>query len=135
RIEFCTSALGITNRDPTKTTGKRKRTVEKVIAEIPPLESVKFLPMETPHRDPILNLPTNIDITSPYALFTLFFTEECSQNISDSTNLYAKLKRDNGDTDNEAPELSGAEEEEEDKDIPPDPLPANSPLPADSGDS
>ncbi|EDN09364.1 predicted protein [Histoplasma mississippiense (nom. inval.)] len=53
----------------------------------------------------------DINIESPYALFTLFFSEECFQQISNSTNLYAKLKKENGDTDNEAPKFSDVEME------------------------
>ncbi|QSS62437.1 hypothetical protein I7I51_02174 [Histoplasma capsulatum] len=95
----------------TKTPKKRKRPIEKVIAEIPSLESVKFLPMQATSQGPVLNLSIDINIESPYALFTLFFSEECFQQISNSTNLYAKLKKEDGDTDNEAPELSGVEME------------------------
>ncbi|EDN09853.1 predicted protein [Histoplasma mississippiense (nom. inval.)] len=101
----------------TKMSRKRKRPIEEVIAELPPLESVKFHPILPASRDPILNIPANINISSPYALFTLFFYEESLQNISDSTNLYAKLKKDARDTDDEAPELSEIEEDEEAQDI------------------
>ncbi|EDN06697.1 predicted protein [Histoplasma mississippiense (nom. inval.)] len=101
----------------TKMSRKRKRPIEEVIAELPPLESVKFHPILPASRDPILNIPANINISSPYALFTLFFSEESLQNISDSTNLYAKLKKNARDTDDEAPELSEIEENEEAQDI------------------
>ncbi|EEH15839.1 hypothetical protein PABG_05926 [Paracoccidioides brasiliensis Pb03] len=88
----------------TISTLSRFSSIEEVIAEIPPLESVKFLPLEPSSRLPNLHIPPDIDVQSPYALFTLFFSEDSIHNIVNSTNLYAKLKGDDGDTDNEAPE-------------------------------
>ncbi|KGM91465.1 uncharacterized protein PADG_12449 [Paracoccidioides brasiliensis Pb18] len=77
-------------------------------------ESVKFLPLEPSSRLSNLHIPPDIDVQSPYALFTLFFSEDSIHNIVNSTNLYAKLKGDDGDTDNEAPE-SFEKDKEKDK--------------------
>jgi hypothetical protein len=44
-------------------------------------------------REPELKIPKDLDIKSPYALFSLFFTEDILQTISESTNKYARRKR------------------------------------------
>src|SRR5690348_6258817 len=78
---------------PSKTSKKRKRTLKEVIAEIPSLENLKFKPLPVDKQAPQLNLPPNLDMTSSYSLFTLFFTDEIFEKISNSTNAYAHLKR------------------------------------------
>ncbi len=62
--------------------------------EIPKIEDLKWEPLQLPYqeRDPQLNLPSNLDMSNPYSLFSLFFTEEIFEKISHSTNLYAQLQ-------------------------------------------
>ncbi|KAL1953581.1 hypothetical protein VTO42DRAFT_2561 [Malbranchea cinnamomea] len=76
-----------------KSTWKRKRKLEEVIAELPSLESIQYMPLWSIPRKPQLNFPSDLDIESPYALFTLFFTEDILETISNSTNAYAKRQR------------------------------------------
>ncbi|EEH50502.2 uncharacterized protein PADG_06581 [Paracoccidioides brasiliensis Pb18] len=73
----------------------------------------KFLPLEPSSRLPNLHIPPDVGVQSPYALFTLFFSEDSIHNIVNSTNLYAKLKGDDGDTDNEAPESFGKDKKKD----------------------
>ena len=78
---------------PSKSSKKRKRTLKEVIAEIPSLENLKFKPLPVDKQAPQLNLPPNLDMTSSYSLFTLFFMEEIFEKISNSTNVYVQLHR------------------------------------------
>lgn len=64
------------------------------MAELPTIESIQYTPLQTTLREPQLRLPNTIDMNSPYALFSLFFKEEIIEKISQSTNVYAKRKRD-----------------------------------------
>jgi hypothetical protein len=71
-----------------------KRPLATVIADIPPLESVNFEPLDTgPERQPELQIPPNIDIDDPYALFSLFWPEDVWHTISCNTNMYAIIQR------------------------------------------
>jgi hypothetical protein len=54
----------------------KKRPFAKVLADIPPLESVVFEPIDLgpePDREPQIRLPEDIDPNDPYALFSLFW--------------------------------------------------------------
>lgn len=68
---------------------KAKRKLAEVIAEIPSTETINFKPLEPGKRPPKINLPPNIDMNDPYALFTLFFSEDIFHKMSSSTNAYA----------------------------------------------
>ncbi|KAL1957208.1 hypothetical protein VTO42DRAFT_6242 [Malbranchea cinnamomea] len=81
------------SQEPPKSTRKRKRTLEEVIAELPSLESIQYTPLRPIPREPQLNPPSDLDIESRYALFSLFFTEDILETISHSTNAYAKRQR------------------------------------------
>ena len=50
---------------------------------------------------PQLNLPSDLDMTSSYSLFSLFFPEEVFEKIANSTNAYAYLKRHMDDNEEE----------------------------------
>jgi hypothetical protein len=76
-----------------KTAQKRKRKLQEVIAEIPSIKSLQYTPLRSIPREPLLKLPESLDIESPYALFTLFFTEKVLETIASSTNEYAARKR------------------------------------------
>jgi len=82
---------------PIKTTSKgslKRRSLPEVMADIPPIESVIFEPLNTgPDREPQLRLPSDININDPYALFSLFWPENMWQIISRNTNLYAIKQR------------------------------------------
>src|SRR5580700_8831891 len=55
----------------------RKRPFAEVLADIPPLESVIFEPLNTgPDREPQIRLPEDIDPDDPYTLFSLFWPED-----------------------------------------------------------
>ncbi|KAL1956703.1 hypothetical protein VTO42DRAFT_6853 [Malbranchea cinnamomea] len=77
-----------------KTAAKRKRKLEEIMAELPSLEVVKsqYTPLQTVPRQPKLHIPNTADADSPYALFSLFLTEEIFDKIADSTNAYARAK-------------------------------------------
>ncbi|KAL2046386.1 hypothetical protein N7G274_001833 [Stereocaulon virgatum] len=45
---------------------------------------------EGPKRDPRPILPENTDVTSPYALFSLFWTDEMFEILANNANLYAE---------------------------------------------
>ncbi|EDN09363.1 predicted protein [Histoplasma mississippiense (nom. inval.)] len=75
----------------TSTGVKRKRSVSALLADIPPLKSIRFKSMESPHRSPTANLP-NIDPRNPYTLFSLYISESDIQNIACSTNAYAEIQ-------------------------------------------
>ncbi|EDN08377.1 predicted protein [Histoplasma mississippiense (nom. inval.)] len=81
----------MTSTDSTKTGVKRKRSVNALLTDIPPLKSIKFKSMESPHRSATANLP-NIDPRNPYALFSLYISESDIQNIACSTNAYAEIQ-------------------------------------------
>jgi hypothetical protein len=72
-------------------TAGNKRTLDDITAELPTKEALSrllqpLIPVSTP---PQLHLPTSLDLGSPYALFTLFISEDIFQYISRSTNEYA----------------------------------------------
>ena len=72
-----------------------KRNLDEIVAEIPSREELEkrfklLVPSSSP---PELRLPTGLDIDSPYALFSLFISEDIIQSISQSTNEYAQRKR------------------------------------------
>jgi hypothetical protein len=55
----------------------RKRPFAEVLADIPPLESVIFEPLNTgPDREPQIRLSEDIDPDDLYALFLLFWPED-----------------------------------------------------------
>ena len=70
----------------------RKRTVQEVIAEIKPIEEVKYQPLRSTPREPKLSLPADTNINNPYTLFSLFFTNDIIETITKSTNCYAQRK-------------------------------------------
>jgi hypothetical protein len=78
---------------------KRKRTLAEITAVLPSREELAaaFQPLQNPPREPKLNLPTSLDMESPYALFSLFISEDIFEKIfekiSESTNEYAQRKR------------------------------------------
>lgn len=75
--------------------GKRKRELQDIISELPKRETFdrEYIPLPSLRRSPELQLPADIDITDPYALFSLFITNETIEEISDATNTYAHWKR------------------------------------------
>jgi hypothetical protein len=70
-----------------------KRKLEEVIGEIPKLESIQYIPLQQTQHTPQLYLPSNINIESHLAIFSLFFSNEVFQTISDFTNAYAKIHK------------------------------------------
>jgi hypothetical protein len=53
-------------------------------------EDVEFVPFEIgDHRDPKLNIPSNIDASDPLALLDLFIPSKMYTIIAENTNLYA----------------------------------------------
>jgi anaphase-promoting complex subunit 8 len=64
-----------------------------LIAKISSLKNLKFKLLSIDKQAVQLNLPSNLDMRSSYSLFSLFFTEEIFEKISNSTNIYAYLKR------------------------------------------
>ena len=61
-----------------------------VIEEVKPLKDVQFDPFNPGHhREPKVNIPSNIDPTDPLALLDLFFPPEIYTTIAENTNLYA----------------------------------------------
>ena len=93
---------------------KRKRTLEEIITKITPLEKLNFNPLPVEKRAPQLNLPSGLDMTSPYSLFSLFFPEEVFEKIANSTNIYAHLKRENDKQETE-PETENEQEIKKDR--------------------
>ncbi|KKZ59810.1 hypothetical protein EMCG_00853 [[Emmonsia] crescens] len=75
-----------------KNSGKHKQTVEEILADISPLETIKFNPMKPFNRSPVPNIPENINIRDPYTPFTLFFSETDIQSIAESINEYAEMQ-------------------------------------------
>ena len=49
------------------------------------------LPIQQPYSIGAQQLPSHIDTTSPYDIFSLYFDESCLQEIADHTNKYAEL--------------------------------------------
>lgn len=74
-----------------KTVGKRADAMA-ILAKIPNPKDVRFDPVPAMPKAPQVKLPPDIDITSPYALFSLFFTENLWKVLTDNTNLYAFMK-------------------------------------------
>jgi hypothetical protein len=64
-----------------------------VLEEIKPLKEVEFEPFILgDHREPKVNIPSNIDTTDPLALLDLFIPPEMYAIIAENTNLYAISK-------------------------------------------
>lgn len=85
-----------------------KRKLDEVIAELPSREDLNarielLIPYSCP-RPPQLQLPSRLNIDSPYALFSLFFSEDIFEYISQSTNEYAQLKQEREADESESPE-------------------------------
>jgi hypothetical protein len=76
-------------------TSKRKRTLAEISAALPIREELAraLKPLQNPPREPRLNLPTGLNMESPYVLFSLFIGEDIFEKISESTNKYARRKR------------------------------------------
>ena len=70
-----------------------KRKLEEVIEEISTLKSTQYIPLKQIQHAPQLHIPSNINMDSPSAIFSLFFSDETFQNISNSTNIYAKIHK------------------------------------------
>jgi hypothetical protein len=63
------------------------------LEEIKPLKEVEFEPFILgDHREPKVNIPSNIDTTDPLALLDLFIPPEMYATIVANTNLYAISK-------------------------------------------
>jgi hypothetical protein len=61
-----------------------------VMEEVKPLKDVQFKPFNPRHhREPKVNIPSNIDPTDPLALLDLFIPLEIYTTIAENTNLYA----------------------------------------------
>ena len=53
-------------------------------------KTVEFEPFaEGPNRDPRLIIPKTLDLSSPFAIFSLFWTEEMWEILATNTNAYA----------------------------------------------
>ncbi|EED22493.1 conserved hypothetical protein [Talaromyces stipitatus ATCC 10500] len=75
-----------------KSTGKRAEAMS-ILAQIPEAHDVQFEPLQTDkNRPPQLRIPLYIDVTDPYQLFTLFFTETLWKLLATNTNSYAYAK-------------------------------------------
>jgi hypothetical protein len=83
----------LSSLEPAKSAQKHKRKLEEITAELPSIESIQYTPLRSMPREPELKIPKDLDIKSPYALFSLFFTEDILQTISESTNKYARRKQ------------------------------------------
>jgi len=72
-----------------------KRKLDEILAELPSREALeaRIQLLQPSSRPPQLQLPSGLDIDSPYALFTLFIGEDTIKYISQSTNEYARRKR------------------------------------------
>jgi len=72
-----------------------KRKLDDILAELPSREALdaRIQLLQPSSRPPQLHLPSSLDIDSPYALFTLFISEDTIQYISQSTNEYAQRKQ------------------------------------------
>ncbi|EED12082.1 O-methyltransferase, putative [Talaromyces stipitatus ATCC 10500] len=63
------------------------------IAQIPETNDVQFEPLQTDkNRPPQLRIPSSIDVTDPYQISSLIFTESLWRVLADNTNLYAYTK-------------------------------------------
>ena len=70
---------------------KKQQEQSAYTASIPDPKTVIFEAMkEGPKRDPRPILPKNTDVTSPYALFSPFWTDEMWEILAKNTNLYAE---------------------------------------------
>ena len=67
--------------------------IDEIAKELPLLESIDYLPLEAAPRKPVLILPESLDIDSPYALFSLFISDDMFETISKNTNAYARIKQ------------------------------------------
>lgn len=76
------------------TVATQKRKLDEIIAELPTKEelSQRLQPLLPISQPPRLQLPNSLDLESPYAIFTLFISEEIFEFISQSTNQYAQQK-------------------------------------------
>jgi hypothetical protein len=74
------------------TTATHKRKLDEITAELPTKEelSQRLRPLIPSSEAPRLLLPPGLDLESPYAIFTLFISEEIFEFISQSTNAYAR---------------------------------------------
>jgi hypothetical protein len=75
------------------TLATKKRKLDEIIAELPTQEELSsrlqpLIPTSEPLR---LQLPSSLDLGSPYAIFSLFISEEIFEFLSQSTNEYAQL--------------------------------------------
>jgi anaphase-promoting complex subunit 8 len=89
-----------------------KRKLDEILAELPSREALdaRIQLLQPSSRPPQLHLPSSLDIDSPYALFTLFISEDTIQYISQSTNEYAQSKQasDTSESSESSPSLSRA---------------------------
>ncbi len=73
-----------------------KRKLDDVLAELHSREDLDTrIELLTPYdgpQPPQLQLPSGLNIDSPYALFSLFFSEHIFEYISQSTKEYVKWK-------------------------------------------
>ena len=68
----------------------KELSLKGVIEEAKPLKDVQFEPFNPGHhREPKVNIPSNIDPTDPLALLDLFIPPEIYIAIAENTNLYA----------------------------------------------
>ena len=72
-----------------------KRKLDEILAELPSREALetRIQLLQPSSRPPQIQLPFGLDIDSPYALFTLFISEDTIEYISQSTNEYAQRKQ------------------------------------------
>ena len=75
----------------------KKRTVSELLNDVPAC-SVNYKPLVIEDRPSIAQLSLNI--FTPFAIFSLFFTFSHLELISTHTNYNAELKRDVSDTEN-----------------------------------
>lgn len=77
--------------------GSSKRKLHEITADLPTKEdlSQRLQRLDPTSIPPQLHLPKGLDLSSPYAIFTLFIGEEMFQRISRSTNEYAAKDPDN----------------------------------------
>ena len=84
-----------------------KRKLDEVLAELPSREDldtrIELLILYASPRPPQLQLPSALNIDSPYALFSLFFSEDIFEYISQVTNEYAKWKQEREANKSESP--------------------------------
>ena len=86
---------------------KEAKKEKKQLAQVEFIKNVKgadmvdFQPFsEGPQREPCVDLPPNLDLDSPYAIFSLFWTKEMWNILAENTNSYAlrqgAIERDTG---------------------------------------